>query len=445
MATPATAETRLNIGDRFNPSEKFDGIFIVNPILKYKGLSPGAKLVWGRLYRFSGKKGLIYPRVSLVADDIGLSIKQARRYLHELVEAKFMEIDPDAGHSNNYHFIWHSAYEGDVGVARIPLPDAGVPEDTPLPDAGVPTPPVSGSTLLPDAGDIREDLRVEYLREENTNSLSLKDQSQNLPTTTEACTVTEELNPCSAAPDAENFDSQSTFPELQLDVDICKFVKRVYGRRTGRNIDTTGTYIKGNIATKSHRVRQRLEEAERKYSAIEFRMALCCYLDEETDNLRDTAWPLNFFLKDPMMYLPEIPRWPSGAPATLSPRPAPASVSSETCVSAPTAFLPSEKSPLTYVDTWNTIVYDLPVDVDMLPSFTMAALKKAARDVDFEKCFELVCQKCQRMKANGQPQTFDGLFMGFKPMWQEIYAGKHDWKMGKPDPAADLAAKWAQE
>jgi hypothetical protein len=37
----------MKIGERFNPYKRFPGIHIPEPVCKYRGLSPGAKLVYG--------------------------------------------------------------------------------------------------------------------------------------------------------------------------------------------------------------------------------------------------------------------------------------------------------------------------------------------------------------------------------------------------------------
>jgi hypothetical protein len=51
----------VNVGERFNPYQRFPGIFIPEPICMFRGLSPGAKLVYGRLCRYAGENGEVYP------------------------------------------------------------------------------------------------------------------------------------------------------------------------------------------------------------------------------------------------------------------------------------------------------------------------------------------------------------------------------------------------
>ena len=42
------------VGQAFNPYKFFTGIFIPEQICRYKGLSTGAKLIYGRLCRYAG-------------------------------------------------------------------------------------------------------------------------------------------------------------------------------------------------------------------------------------------------------------------------------------------------------------------------------------------------------------------------------------------------------
>ncbi len=300
---------------------------------------------------------------------------------------------------------------------------------------------------------IREPLR-EPLKNENQDFFSSSDQSQNPnPLSTEESLLAEETPLAAPAElcDKNYFLGKTYSYELHLDTEVCDFVTLAYRQRSKREMDATKKYIPGKLSSQQNaHVRLKIEEAERKISAVEFRLALWCYLDTESNSLRTDKWPLHYFLKEPLRYLPEIPHWPPSDRPTQSPRTVPTRTSSEALADAPAQFYglisdPS-KNPLTYINMWNTIVYDSPVDVDSVPGFTMAGLKKAISGGDFPKCFERVFEKCQRMNTN-KPDTitFDGLFMGFIPMWQKIYSGTEDWKMGKADPFASVLAAAERE
>jgi hypothetical protein len=100
-------------------------------------LSPGAKLVYGRLCRYAGKNGDAYPALQTLASEVGLAKTQTRKYLRELEAEKFIEIDrrnlhyaaSGAGGTYSYWFLWHKAFEGDTGYARkSPRSGTGLPK-----------------------------------------------------------------------------------------------------------------------------------------------------------------------------------------------------------------------------------------------------------------------------------------------------------------------------
>ena len=63
----ADKNQKPRIGARFNPSllrtPEFPGSFIPEQLCRYRGLSWGAKGVWGRLRRYAGKDGNAFPSV----------------------------------------------------------------------------------------------------------------------------------------------------------------------------------------------------------------------------------------------------------------------------------------------------------------------------------------------------------------------------------------------
>src|SRR5882672_8038799 len=81
------------LGQRFNPFKRFTGAFIPEPICKYRGLSQGAKVIYGRLCRYAGENGDAYPAIPTLADETGMSETQARGYVKELETKKFIEVD----------------------------------------------------------------------------------------------------------------------------------------------------------------------------------------------------------------------------------------------------------------------------------------------------------------------------------------------------------------
>jgi hypothetical protein len=111
------------IGQRFNPYKLFTGIFIPEAIARYRGISLGAKLVYGRLCRYAGKDGDAYPSIGALGKEVGLSETQARAYVKELTNEKFIEREvrenaKGCRTSDRYFFLWHQAIQGSTGECR---------------------------------------------------------------------------------------------------------------------------------------------------------------------------------------------------------------------------------------------------------------------------------------------------------------------------------------
>jgi len=133
-------------GEPFNPFGLFNGIFIPEAICKHRGLSLGAKMIYGRLCRYAGRDGAVYPSLPTLASELGIGKTQARTYVQELECKDFIAVDREnrhfgpngAGGSNRYIFLWHVAFDGDEGKLRKAPPvrkTGGVPprKTEPLP------------------------------------------------------------------------------------------------------------------------------------------------------------------------------------------------------------------------------------------------------------------------------------------------------------------------
>ena len=81
---------QLQLGQPFNPGGLFSYIVVPDVLVRYRGIGPTAKLVWGRLARYVGKEGYAYPSVRTLADDLGLSERQIQRALAELERHGFI-------------------------------------------------------------------------------------------------------------------------------------------------------------------------------------------------------------------------------------------------------------------------------------------------------------------------------------------------------------------
>ena len=54
----AAGQVSLQVGQPFNPFKLFNGIYIPEALVRAKGISAGAKLAYGRLTRYAGRRQL---------------------------------------------------------------------------------------------------------------------------------------------------------------------------------------------------------------------------------------------------------------------------------------------------------------------------------------------------------------------------------------------------
>jgi hypothetical protein len=128
---PEKTETlHLRIGQPFNPYKLFTGIFVPEALVRYRGLSCGSKIAYGRLARYAGENGGCWPSIPTLAAEIGIGTTQARKYVHELERKRFIAIEQRPGTSAVYTFLWHEAFAGEIGEKRKTPPlrkTGGVP------------------------------------------------------------------------------------------------------------------------------------------------------------------------------------------------------------------------------------------------------------------------------------------------------------------------------
>src|ERR1022692_2547842 len=97
-ATTAAVGKKPTIGESFKRYGLFNGTFIREAICQYRGLSQGAKLIYGRLGRYAGKDGAAYPSPGRLARELGIMGRQARAYLRELERKRFLKVDREHLH-----------------------------------------------------------------------------------------------------------------------------------------------------------------------------------------------------------------------------------------------------------------------------------------------------------------------------------------------------------
>ena len=78
---------------------------VPNEVLRRKDLCPGAKLCLGRLLQYAGNADMAYPKLSTLADDLGLSIRQVQRLLNTLKAEGYIEIQRRGQGLSNMYLI----------------------------------------------------------------------------------------------------------------------------------------------------------------------------------------------------------------------------------------------------------------------------------------------------------------------------------------------------
>jgi len=85
------ARKHHTVGQRFIPYRTFVGAMIPNNLMRFKGLSATAKLVWGRLAQYAGRDGLCHPSYKTLGAECGISKRQAISIIKELISKEFIE------------------------------------------------------------------------------------------------------------------------------------------------------------------------------------------------------------------------------------------------------------------------------------------------------------------------------------------------------------------
>ncbi len=97
-----------SIGQSYNPFKMFTGSFIPEWLECRTEISPGAKLVFARMCRYSGRNGQCNPRQKILSKAIGLSERQTRTYIKELeIYEVIKNTRLGLGKSNTYKFLIH--------------------------------------------------------------------------------------------------------------------------------------------------------------------------------------------------------------------------------------------------------------------------------------------------------------------------------------------------
>ena len=112
---------------------------IPDPVLA-SDISLGAKVCYGVLARFAGKRGQCFPTMQTIGRRIGVSDRQAKTYIAELVRNGFVSrARGGKGRSNRYSFLWHPSFNSAdgkdssrLGGSILPTEESHLRENTDL-------------------------------------------------------------------------------------------------------------------------------------------------------------------------------------------------------------------------------------------------------------------------------------------------------------------------
>lgn len=105
-------------GEPFNPYKLCVGSMIPEWLEPAPTLSFGAKVCYARLMRFAGEYGDCFPSIKKIAASLGVSDRQAKRYIAALREAGLIHVEEREGRSNDYTFLVHPLMAGAVLLSK---------------------------------------------------------------------------------------------------------------------------------------------------------------------------------------------------------------------------------------------------------------------------------------------------------------------------------------
>lgn len=110
----------MQVGELYNPKRIFTGIFIPESMVRLPNsvLSPGAKLLFGRLSWHASDEGDCFPSRDKLAEEIGVSLGSVKEYLRELETQGFIVPVRSGPKANSYDFPWHPILEASLRKSR---------------------------------------------------------------------------------------------------------------------------------------------------------------------------------------------------------------------------------------------------------------------------------------------------------------------------------------
>jgi len=96
------------MSEYYNPYKLFVGAFVPNWLLERTEISAGAKLCFAKLAQYAGKDGKAFPFQKTLGVQLGVCVRQVKRYINELVKYRLIEVKNQAmDRPNLYYFCAH--------------------------------------------------------------------------------------------------------------------------------------------------------------------------------------------------------------------------------------------------------------------------------------------------------------------------------------------------
>jgi hypothetical protein len=183
MSKSTSQSSVIHVGEPYNPWRLFHGLFVQTWLARrpVKEISPGAKLVFGRLCQYAGRDGQAWPSHADLAAELGYSPRQARRLVTELVSLGLIRRIGrtrvnGSTKSNGYEFIGHQWM---MELDTEDMLESGNPADnrphltTPA-GSDVARPPRSNPATL-------EEIHVEEIQERESLSSGYREEPKQTP------------------------------------------------------------------------------------------------------------------------------------------------------------------------------------------------------------------------------------------------------------------------
>jgi hypothetical protein len=109
------SRTRPSVGKPFIPYKRFHVLPMPDSLLQSTEVPPAAKLIFGRLCRYAGRKNYSFPTPATIGAEVGLGERQVQKLLSILQSKGFLRREAQFRNgkqiSNRIVLLWHQTFE----------------------------------------------------------------------------------------------------------------------------------------------------------------------------------------------------------------------------------------------------------------------------------------------------------------------------------------------